>query len=181
MQGSRPTHTSIKVDVHRPFKGTAMLPDAPKLMKRAERAAKTVKHGSEILTLMKTPTMRGLLVEGVNEGIPPISKISQLLVKGFPVEDLRTVPVKTSIGLFARAVLAYEDCERVERGVRTNRSTDPLFTSGSVYRHVEPLPDGDADVHDELELVALIEAVSARMLGASSRRVLIQRLAEINA
>ena len=149
-------------------------------MKRAERAARTVKHGTDILTLLKTAKMRSLLVLGVQEGIPPVSKVSSPLIRVFSEDDLKTTPVKSFIGLSVRAVLAEEDCERVERGVRTNRETDPLFSTGSVYRQVDTAALDDNEHQRSDELIALVEAVCKGMLSKLDRKYLIQRLVAID-
>ena len=140
-------------------------------MKRAERAARTVKHGTDILTLLKTAKMRSLLVLGVQEGIPPVSKVSSSLIKVFSEDDLKTTPVKSFIE---------EDCERVERGVRTNRETDPLFSTGSVYRQVDTAALDDNEHQRSDELIALVEAVCKGMLSKLDRKYLIQRLVAID-
>ena len=109
-----------------------------------------------------------------------MSKVSSPLIRVFSEDDLKTTPVKSFIGLSVRAVLAEEDCERVERGGRTNRETDPLFSTGSVYRQVDTAALDDNEHQRSDELIALVEAVCKGMLSKLDRKYLIQRLVAID-
>ena len=152
-----------------------MLLDTAKLRKRVRRAARSVKQGSEILDRLDQPDARALLVEGAEESVPSVSKVASLLVDDFTAPVMAQPPVKTLVGMAVRAILAEEGYERTERGVRTDRSVDTVFSTGSVYAKVEP-EDEPEEVDGEDELVELLTMVAEKLLGEKSRRQVVARL-----
>ena len=157
-----------------------MLPDAPKLMKRATRSAKAVRHGTAILNRLKQPDARACMTKAADQGDPPVLGIVPILLAEFPAADIKLAPCKTLIGQIVRAVLAEEDYAWVERGVRTGTAgqADHVFSTGSVYEKVETRDDDDNDNHDD-ELIDLIVAVSDKLMTEQARKRLIGRLMEI--
>ncbi len=152
-----------------------MLADVSKLRKRVRRAARSVKQGTEILDRLEEADARALLVEGADESVPSVSKVAVLLQSEFTPALMAQPPVKTLVGMAVRAILAEEGYERVERGVRTDRSVDPVFSTGSVYAKVEPEEEPD-QVDGENELVELLLTVGEKLLGVNGRRRVVARL-----
>ncbi len=152
-----------------------MLADAPKLMKRATRAAKSVHQGTDILKILKTPKARALLIEGAEEEVPSVGKVADLLYAEFD-DHIRQTPVKTLIGLCVRAVLAEEDYELIERGVRVpaDLSEERVFSTGAVYAKADISTD-DQDSDDD-ELVRLLVAVGERLLSEKDRKRVVEEL-----
>jgi hypothetical protein len=152
-----------------------MLADTSKLRKRVRRAARSVRQGLEILDRLDEPDARALLVEGADESVPSVSKVASLLVDDFTAAVMSQPPVKTLVGMAVRAILAEEGYERVERGVRTDRSIDTVFSTGSVYAKIEP-DDEPEELDGQEELIELLVAVGEKLLGEGGRRQLVARL-----
>jgi len=151
-----------------------MLPDAPKLMKRARRAARSVTNGPQIMRRLEEPDARALLVEGAEEGIPSVSKVAPILLSEFNTTEIKLAPVKTLIGLCVRAILAEEGYERIERGVRTD-ADDELFSTGSVYAKAD-VDDAEPEADGTDDLIELLASVSEKLLTTAGRRRLTARL-----
>ncbi|TAY16708.1 hypothetical protein ELH91_07935 [Rhizobium leguminosarum] len=83
--------------------------------------------------------------KGVEENVPPVSKISHLLQEHFvSVPDITALAVRQFVGMAVRAILAEEGYEVEERGVRI--SGDPVFRSGSTYRLVKTDEEEEEDL-----------------------------------
>ena len=115
-----------------------------KAMKRAERSARAVRHGPEILQFIQQDKTRARLVHAAELGSPPVTAISSDLHKLVGQKDVKLPPIKQFTGLCVRAVLEEEGFELVQTGVRV--SNDPIFRTGSVYQRSkkhEPQPAFD--------------------------------------
>lgn len=151
-----------------------MLPEAPKLMKRAKRAAKAVMHGTAIFNDMQAEPARSLLIEGAEEGVPSVGKVADLLHAKYN-DHIKQTPVKTLVGLCARAILAEEGYELVERGVRVpaDMSVVRVFSTGAVYAKADVSDDED---ESDDELVRLLVAVGERLLSEQDRKRVVEEL-----
>ena len=106
-----------------------------KAMRRAQRSARAVLHGTEILQFVQSPKTRERLVRAAELGSPPVTAISSEVQKLVGKKDAKLPPIKQYTGLCVRAVLEEEGFELVQTGVRV--SNDPIFRTGSVYRRSE--------------------------------------------
>lgn len=149
--------------------------DTAKLKKRVQRAARSVLMGPEIVDRLEEPDARALLVEGAQENMPSVSKVAMLLRDKFTAAVMTQPPVKTLVGMAVRAILAEEGYERVERGVRTDRTVDPVFSTGSVYALIKE-DDEPVEIDEENELVELLATVGEKLLSESGRRRVAARL-----
>jgi hypothetical protein len=149
--------------------------DTAKLKKRVQRAARSVLMGPEILDRLEQPDARALLVEGAQENMPSVSKVAVLLRDKFTAAVMAQPPVKTLVGMAVRAILAEEGYERVERGVRTDRTVDPVFSTGSVYALIKE-DDEPVEIGEENDLVELLATVGEKLLSESGRRRVAARL-----
>ncbi|MDO8876242.1 MAG: hypothetical protein Q8M24_04815 [Pseudolabrys sp.] len=111
-----------------------------KSMVRAQRAARRVPHGSEILELLSSPKSRKALVAAAIEGEPPVAAISKEFAALVGPKDLKLAQVKQYAGLCIRAILEEEGFEIERTGVWLG--DDPVFSTGSVYRKVTSGPAG---------------------------------------
>jgi hypothetical protein len=129
---------------------------ARRALAKARRAAQALTRGNEILECVEEN--KDLLIEGAEEGVPPVSKIGGILHRKFG-EDVKHLPVRQWIGTLTRALLALENYEVDESGVRF---TDPVFKSGSTYRRVEE--DKDSELAPALEETfgRMVEGLTAR-------------------
>ncbi len=104
-----------------------------KAMRRAERTARAMAHGSEILQFVRHPKIRKLLVHAAEDSSPHITAISSDVQEIVGTNDPQTLAsLKQFTGLCVRAVLEEEGFELVQTGVRVSK--DPFFQTGSVYR-----------------------------------------------
>ena len=101
-----------------------------KAMRRAERSARTVIHGQELLAQITSPRIRKQLVEAVKSGIPPVTAVSGLMIE-IARKDAKALPVRSFAGLCVRAALDEEGFEVDQTGVRL--PNDPVFRTGSTY------------------------------------------------
>jgi len=131
--------------------------DVKKLIRRVKRAAQTLHDGPAILEFLQTTAMRALLVQGAEEEVPPVSKVSEALLAEFG-NAIKPMPVKQFCGMAVKAVLAEEGWELEDTGVRIY--DDPLFRSGATYRKAD---EGD-DVDDGELLQAMVSGLSQRQL-----------------
>ncbi len=125
-----------------------------KAMRRAERTARAMAHGLDILQFVRRPKIRKLLVDAAEAGSPPITAISSAVQEIVGTNDPQTLAsLKQFTGLCVRAVLEEEGFELLQTGVRVSK--DPFFQTGSVYRRSEKkkLP------HDYVLLARLLEAL----------------------
>jgi len=151
--------------------------EAEKLMKRATRAAKSVKGGTDLLNRLKQEDAIDLMIEGVEEEVPSVSKIASIVVEEVgSVAAARLPTIKTLVGLCVRAILAQEGYVKSERGVRTDpkSDTDRIFSTGTVYLKAEPEKDEEDEGADEL--VDLIVTVSKKLLSGAARQRVVERL-----
>lgn len=117
-----------------------------KSMVRAQRAARRVPHGSEILEFLSGPKSRKALVAAAVEGEPPVAAISKEFAALVGPKDLKLAQVKQYAGLCIRAILEEEGFEIERTGVWLG--DDPVFSTGSVYRKIA---SGDGRRSDLLE------------------------------
>jgi hypothetical protein len=140
--------------LHDKIKGVVM---KTKAMRRAERSARAVLHGEQILQFIQGPQARKALVQAAELGLPAVTAVSSDLQKLVGKGDAKLSPIKQYTGLCVRAVLEDEGFELVQAGVRV--SNDPIFRTGSVYqRRQEPQPAADL-------LTRLIESLTKEELG----------------
>jgi hypothetical protein len=102
-----------------------------KAMQRAERSARAITHGPQILELVRSPKVRARLIAAADSGTPPVTAISAAL-KSLVGPLRKDPPIKQFAGLCVRAVLEAEGFEVAEKGVRL--SHDPMFRTASVYK-----------------------------------------------
>jgi hypothetical protein len=119
-----------------------------KAMRRAARSARAVLHGPEILELVLETKTRRLLVAAAESGAPPVTALSDRLLKLVPMKDAKLTPLKQFVGLCVRAVLEEEGFEVAETGVRVSK--DAIFRTGSTYQRTQ------ADEHITSGLLARI-------------------------
>lgn len=131
------------------------------MLAKARRAASVIHRGDEILECVEDE--KDLLIEGAEEGVPPVSKIGRILEDQFG-DDVKHLPVRQWIGSLVRALLAVEGYDVEDRGVRFR---DPVFKSGSTYRRVEE--DGDPDNDDVYDDSALEETFGRLIEGLTTR------------
>ena len=105
-----------------------------KSMLRAQRAARRVPHGSEILEFLSSPKSRKALVAAAVEGEPPVAAISKEFAALVGPKDLKLAQVKQYAGLCIRAILEEEGFEIERTGVWLGN--DPVFSTGSVYKKI---------------------------------------------
>lgn len=107
---------------------------ASKAMRRAERSAPAITHGSQILQLVRDPKIRARLVHAAELGSPPVTAISSDLRKLIGKKATRRLApiIKQFSGLCVRGVLEEAGFQLVQRGVRISK--DPIFKTASVYR-----------------------------------------------
>ncbi|ESZ27383.1 hypothetical protein X734_12625 [Mesorhizobium sp. L2C084A000] len=112
-------------------------------MRKARRASKSIVGGDALLEFLQREDVLELLKEGIVEEVPPVSKISDLLMEELGEEvDLKALPVRQYIGYVVKAVLADDGYRVMETGVRIEG--DQIFRSGSTYEAVEhETSDGD--------------------------------------
>ena len=101
-------------------------------LRRAQRSARAVLHGTEILEFVQELKTRRLLIAAAESGVPAVTAISGELRELVGPKDAKLAPVKQFAGLCVRAVLEQEGFEVADAGVRL--SNDPMFRTGSVYR-----------------------------------------------
>jgi hypothetical protein len=106
-----------------------------KSMRRAERSARAITHGTKILQFVQSPSVRQRLVQAAELGSPPVTAISSDVQKLVGKKDAKLPPIKQYTGLCVRAVLEEEGFELVQTGVRVSK--DPIFRTGSVYQRSE--------------------------------------------
>lgn len=105
-----------------------------KTMRRANRSARAIMHGPKILDFILEKKTQKQLVAAANSGAPPVTAISDQLIKLIGMKDAKLSPVKQFVGVCIRAALEQHGYRVAEKGVRV--SNDPVFRSGSTY---EPL------------------------------------------
>lgn len=107
-----------------------------KAMVRAQRAARRVPHGSEILEFLSSPKSRKALVAAAAEGEPPVAAISKEFAALVGPKDVKLAQVKQYAGLCIRAILEEEGFEIERTGVWLG--DNPVFSTGAAYRKVAP-------------------------------------------
>jgi hypothetical protein len=100
-------------------------------MRRAQRSARAVLWGKEILKFIQEPRTRRKLAAAAESGSPPVTAISSKLLELVGPTDAKLTPVKQFTGLCVRAVLEEDGFELADTGVRLSK--DPVFRTGSVY------------------------------------------------
>ena len=119
-------------------------------MQRAERAARSVPKGQEILNFLREDKTRRTLTAAAAAGDPPVAAISRGLVERVGPKDVKSAQVKQFTGLSVRAVLEEEGFEVARTGVWLG--DDPVFSTGAVYRKVthQKTSAGGSDLLDRL-------------------------------
>lgn len=107
---------------------------------QVRRAAQSILHGPEILDLVVAN--KDALIKAAEEGAAPVTAISAKLAKRFPLQ-MKTAPVRQFVGSAVKAVLASAGYEVQQTGIRLPR--DNVFTTGAVYRKIEPQKDKKAE------------------------------------
>ena len=114
-----------------------------KAMRRAQRSAHTIVRGGEILDMVCSDAARKRLVEVAVCGEPPVTAISEALIKLLGKGAARAVPVRSFVGLCVRAALN-NGFEVAETGVRVPE--DPIFRTGSIHRRKPAVSESENDV-----------------------------------
>jgi len=117
-----------------------------KAMIRAQRAARRVPHGPEILEFLSSAKSRKALVAAAAEGEPPVAAISKEFAALVGPKDVKLAQVKQYAGLCIRAILEEEGFEIERTGVWLG--DDPVFSTGAAYRKA---PSAGARGRDFLE------------------------------
>ena len=118
-------------------------------MQRAERAARSVPRGEEVLKFLKGEKARSALVAAASAGDPPVAAISRDLVELLGAKELKSAQVKQFTGLCIRAILEEEGFEVERTGVWLGN--DPVFSTGAVYRKMTSIKaSGSSDLLDRL-------------------------------
>jgi hypothetical protein len=117
-----------------------------KAMIRAQRAARRVPHGPEILEFLSSAKSRKALVAAAAEGEPPVAAISKEFAALVGPKDVKLAQVKQYAGLCVRAILEQEGFEIERTGVWLG--DDPVFSTGAAYRKA---PSAGARGRDFLE------------------------------
>ena len=117
-----------------------------KAMIRAQRAARRVPHGPEILEFLSSAKSRKALVAAAAEGEPPVAAISKEFAALVGPKDVKLAQVKQYAGLCVRAILEQEGFEVERTGVWLG--DDPVFSTGAAYRKA---PSAGARGRDFLE------------------------------
>jgi len=105
-----------------------------KSMVRAQRAARRVPHGPEILEFLSSAKTRKVLVAAAADGEPPVAAISREFAALAGPKDLKLAQVKQYAGLCIKAILEEEGYEIERTGVWLG--DDPVFSTGAAYRKV---------------------------------------------
>jgi hypothetical protein len=113
---------------------------------RVKRSAKHIPRGDAIYAFLQRHVAD--LMAAADTGDPPISVVSQKLIEEFGV-DL-PMPTRQFIGMSLKLIMLHCNYVAEERGVRIPH--DPLFTSGSTYKKIEPEP-----LHPKLSLASVNE------------------------
>jgi methanogenic corrinoid protein MtbC1 len=129
-------------------------------MTRTYRAAQTLVNGPPVLNYLQADTTIAILVAAAEEGVPPVSRISEGLRKQFGEITVKPMPMRQFIGSAVRAILEGHGFEVAERGVRL--PTDKVFSSGATYRKVlVQTSDNDSWVERVFERLTSEEAKRA--------------------
>jgi len=140
-------------------------------MRRARRAARTVKRGVEMLDRLRQPDAIDLLKEAVRNEMPPVSAVSSLLLNEFG-PGVKEYPVRKVLGLCVRAVLNDEGYQVAQSGVRLH--DDPVFSTGSTYEKMPDQPEDAVAEDDDDDLVELLVKVATRLGDGQRRRIVAQ-------
>jgi hypothetical protein len=138
-----------------------MAVDAHKAMRRARRAARTLKDGEAILARLQEDDARALLLEAVEDEMPSVAKVSTMLLAGFG-QPVKQLPVRQFVGMAVKAVMAEEGYAPIETGVRI--PGDPVFTTGAVYGKVEESEEQEAEDDILRTMIAALSASQKRRL-----------------
>src|SRR5665811_2454886 len=103
-----------------------------KAMVRAQRAARRVPHGPEILEFLSSPKRRKALVAAAAAREPPVAAISKEFAALVGPKDVKLAQVKQYAGLCIKAILEAEGFEIERTGVWLG--DDAVFATGSVYK-----------------------------------------------
>ena len=103
-------------------------------MKRTYRASQTLVNGPSVLNYLLASTTVATLVAAAEEGVPPVSRISEGLREEFGEIIIKPMPMRQFIGSAVRAILEGHGFEVAERGVRL--PTDKVFNSGATYQKI---------------------------------------------
>lgn len=135
---------------------------------RAQRTARAVEGGPEILHLLNTPELRGAVLAAAEAGYPPVAAVSQKLLDEIGPDILQTSAAKMFVGLCISAIL--EDKFRVSEA-RVRMSKDPIFRTGAVYsKIITEIDTKEADILERF-LASLSDQEADRALGILKRRI----------
>ena len=136
---------------------------AKRALAKARRAAQSLTRGDDILACIEAN--KDELIEGADEGVPPVSKIGSILHRRFG-DDVKHLPVRQWVGTVVRAILVLEGFEVDESGIRVS---DPVFKSGSTYRRVDKASEEEMDHAMEKTFRRMVEGLTT-----NEQRVLLQ-------
>ncbi|MGV2100182.1 hypothetical protein [Rhizobium sp. 21-4511-3d] len=124
------------------------------LIRKAQRGSRSIVGGEELLKVLTSGPYITALEAGVEEEVPPVSKISHMLKERFPdeVPDLKAMPVRQFIGSAVRAILSERGYALDESGIRI--PNDPIFTTGSTYRKIEEEDDEEDFLERFVEMLS---------------------------
>lgn len=134
------------------------------------RSAAALTIGREILETLLEPATKKLLLQATEDEVPPVSRISQLLLQRHG-EEVKRQPVRRFVGTAVKQILAAEGFEVAATGVRLPK--DEVFTTGAVYRRsdTDEVAAGQPDMLDRLiailsppELHRIIELANRRLM-----------------
>jgi hypothetical protein len=127
------------------------------LIRKAQRGSRSIVGGEELLQVLTSGPYIIALEEGVEEEVPPVSKISHMLKERFPGNepDLKAMPVRQFIGSAVRAILSERGYALDESGVRI--PNDPIFSTGSTYRKIEEEDDAEDFLERFVEMLSPAE------------------------
>lgn len=125
-----------------------------KSMIRAQRAARRVPYGAEILEFLGGQKGRKALLAAANAGEPPVAAISKDFATLVGGKNAKSTQVKQFVGMCVRAILEEEGFEIDRTGVWLGN--DPVFSTGSVYRKIKAASGARAYQIEFLERFAQI-------------------------
>jgi hypothetical protein len=144
-------------------------------MRRARRAARTVKRGLEMFDRLQQPDAMALMKEAIDDERPPVERLGALFLDEFG-PAVRELPVRKLLGLCVRAILDEDGYQLVQSGVRIH-DENGVFRTGSTYELKEAADEPEVyDVDDDDDLLAELLAKVAKRLPEIQRRKLVERV-----
>ena len=99
--------------------------------------------GRDIIEFLRSKRIRERLIQAAEEGIPPVSAISEQLLEKFGYSSLAPHSVRRFLGAAVRAVLEDLNFEPTNQTARF--TSNSLFSTGTIYRYVPPTVVSEAD------------------------------------